>query len=232
MSTTERRLKLSEFLGQIGRAAAQSQVECIKHYCETVLSRNDLDVVIPLGDREIQVDGIALLPNQIPQLESLSIETETDISIGYDEDMELNPEGVVEHLGPACLVKGIWIEGGKLMLGLYTMSNTGMSAGCQVRIKGSNYNDGLHVIERIDDELMCLYLDTVGTTPESGGEENGITVAVVLPEGHVNLDMGMTTGLHQRSAHVKIKAKFTGTGSLEAFEILRDQANVELRDSL
>ena len=222
-----RRLKLHEFLGNLGRAAAQTQVECIKHYVEVVLARDDLDVIVPLGDEEIHVDGIALLPNQIPQLESLEIETETDIAIGYEEDMELNPDGTpIERLGTPQQIRGIWIDEEKVMIGVQLTE--AFSANSMVRIANTNHYDGLHSVSEVSHDLQSIYLATAPIGPESGLE--GMTIAPVLGPPPA-LDMGMTQGLHQRSAHVRIKAKFTGSGALEAFEILRDRANADLRAS-
>ena len=44
--------------------------------------------------------------------------------------------------------------------------------------------------------------------------------------------MGMSKGLFNRKTHVKIKAKFGSTGSLEAFEVLRNEGDRQLQDQL
>lgn len=73
-------ISLVDFLAQMGRAVAHAKIEAVRHYSEILLAQDTLDMIVPLADEKIPVDGAALLPKGLPQLDTLEIECETEIS--------------------------------------------------------------------------------------------------------------------------------------------------------
>ena len=69
------------------------------------------------------------------------------------------------------------------------------------------------------DEMEIECTSAVKVSRDKKGEPNGLA-------------MTMSRGLLRRGMHVKFRAKFTRTGSVEGIEILRDAANESLRKAL
>ena len=106
-------IEIATFLAEIGRAVASTQVATIRTYVDTLLARDILDVSIPIGDDEIKIDGIGILPEGLPQLDTLTIRCETEVSVpavddGDDDDDD--DEAVVPQIQMS-LTKGLHSHG-------------------------------------------------------------------------------------------------------------------------
>ena len=99
---------LRDFLAEMGRAVAYTQIANVRQYVETLLARDALDVGIPLGDDEIAIDGVSLLPEGMPQLEELTIRCETEVSCL--PDLKKDDEAVVPDIKMS-MTKGLFGRG-------------------------------------------------------------------------------------------------------------------------
>lgn len=92
MSTT-----LQDFLAEISRAVARTQVEALKTYIDTLLEGNGLDIEIPIGEEndKVFIDGVSLLPEGLPQLSELTVRLKTEVSV----PRQRRPYGATEE-GP------------------------------------------------------------------------------------------------------------------------------------
>ena len=135
------RLSLVDFLIELGQAAAQAQIAAVSEAVEVLLGQDVLDVVIPLGDEKIPVDGVALLPPGLPFLDNLVIECETEVDYIGGKKKE---KGLIPELSMS-LTKGLFSRGMHVKIKAEFRSGAGLEAVEILRERGRE--DGADAIE-------------------------------------------------------------------------------------
>ena len=102
------RIALVDFLTELGQAVAQTQIATVSEAVDTLLRKDTLDVSIPIGDEEISVDGVSLLPPGFPYLDNLIIECETEVNHILNNDKS---PGVTPSSLQMSLTKGLFSRG-------------------------------------------------------------------------------------------------------------------------
>ena len=146
-------LTLGQWLGHIVEEANMANLLGVKVTLD-VVSKNTMDVVVPIGEHRFEVDGASVAPADWFGLDSFTAEVETDVEISKDEDG--NPEGLSLLMKRRLMKRGARVKF-KVKLGrrgeieafeiLRAAANSELvraaaKAGIEVKVKGQENQNG------------------------------------------------------------------------------------------
>ena len=100
-------LTVGEYLCHMGQAVLCCNVEAIRTEI-ALLTSNELDVKVPIGEHETFMDGASIIPEGWHGLDEMEIECESAVKVEHDENG--NPTGLSMTMTKGLFTRGMHVK--------------------------------------------------------------------------------------------------------------------------